>query len=226
MEPFNTLLQIPQLPFWLLRQVLKWFGISPEPLVSFSAPYDYAAEPHVVFPHVSVVLHRQRWLGEIRRIENCGVRLRVWRVNTREEDGLVAQGVWAPNLPAENVEHLTLFEGPFTSFRIPMVVYSMTPDYRKLDLTPGAYLANESFLHPHKPAVIRIGPGEYFLAIDLVKGNAIRTTSRLLLSVSEDANWIAMERLLSEPGGQWARSVFRARIEEGTEPGVVVHRSI
>jgi hypothetical protein len=62
MEPFNTLLQIPQLPFWLVRQVLKLFGIPPEPLVSFSAPYDYAAEPHVVFPHVSVVLHRQRWL--------------------------------------------------------------------------------------------------------------------------------------------------------------------
>jgi hypothetical protein len=40
MEPFNTLLQIPQLPFGLVRQVLKLFGISPEPLVSFSAPYD------------------------------------------------------------------------------------------------------------------------------------------------------------------------------------------
>ena len=177
---WSDLLTLPwQILGWLASKPAKWLGITPDPRLTFGDPFDHAVEENVSFVHLPLRVERQRWKGEVRKVENCGVRIRL----RCPGDSLERQGVWESSIPPRFATHITLFEG-YATFNVPLIVQYSRRSYWRNDVGAGTYLADLNFMDDARIDIVRLNGDVFFLGVDVIAGARIVASSEWVVAVA------------------------------------------
>lgn len=201
-----------QFAVWPLRKLGEAVGISPNLRISFGCPVN-AGEVDVSFIQLPVIVDRQRWWGATKAIDHCGIRLRVRTEGWPDDE---RPGVWFDDSGRDYCsKHITLFEGGYSRFDIPLVVQHVRDSYWHDDARRGTYLADMVFMYPHRLGGMKLNPALYRIGVDIIAGPKILATSEWIVNVTS-APSVSIERAFSEVG--WNESIWFRLQERATEP--------
>ena len=148
---------------WIARAILKPLGITDQPVVRFSEPYDRADPDTRTWFHVNAYAVRRRWPGRtVKPIPHCRIKL-----NFKPTDGgesIEVDGMWATNEPPHIASEVDLRVGePHKPF--PLVLRSdeayPPPGQPSANVQPDiTYITGSSFF-AHGSTALQLRPGQY-----------------------------------------------------------------
>lgn len=159
--------------------LLKQVGITDEPQITLSDPYDRADQNDRKWLHFRVTIGRRCWPGEIREAQRCLIEMTCEPVDGREP--VTVQGMWATNTPPYMAEEANLREND-PHHRFSVVLRSSTrirPTIQpKADVDADVtYVTGVGFL-AHGYTTHRLTPGEYTLQVRLYSGSKTWSATR------------------------------------------------
>ena len=143
---------------------------------------------------------RLRWIGEIRKIQECRVRIS-WAPTAQADARRAVAGGWANDLPSSFVRERTLSEGN-PGLMVPLCLVLERSDQlrRRAPLVPGRVYVVDGLLMAAAPLKMlsALEPGTYWLSVELLSGAKWRRTFSWLLSIDDSARQLTLEPKTSD----------------------------